>query len=543
MIRKRLEPSRPLWSGAVWGLLASALLQAQPADPGSGTRVGPNVRLNAPQKPFPEGKLGRAGVAVAADEEGRSLVAAWDDIEGTCGPPFGEVCPPPSPPGLTGFGYSIDGGRTWTDAGAPALAEGAMTAGHPWLDRGGVDGQTFFMANRARSSFDRTQVGLTFHRGRFKGDAFEWEEARLLRSPKAGDVWRSPSLAAARDGSGKVFVAFSTLREVCGAPGRSAGQIELLRSTDEGRTWQGPVVVGVDDTPVTADPKDPRCAGSGSFQFATNVALGPGGEVYVIWQFGPFAEVANPPRTGSTAAIRFSRSLDEGRTFTATRDVAVVNALWSTPPAGFSKDNAGNYARIAVAQEGPHRGRIHVAYTSATARVDGPATQQSPVSSQVYLIHSDDQGGTWSAPVELGGPVPATGMKRLFPTVAVHPGGEVSVVYLESQERQATPDPEDVECNTRLLSGLFRAGKVSSLVDLHWVRSTDGGSTFGPPVRVTSATSNWCKARYDTAGFLFANFGDYLGAFPAGNRLLAVWTDGRGGVPDAYFAALGGKGD
>jgi hypothetical protein len=539
MIRKRLYRSQASWSGAAaLALLASTLLQAQPAGSGAAApRVGPNVRLNAPQRPFPEGKLGRAGVAIAADVEGRRLVAAWDSILGTCGPPYGEACPPPSPPGLTAFGYSTDGGRSWTDAGSPRPVDGAMTAGHPWLDRGGVDNRTFFLANRARSLVDRAQVGLTFHRGRFRGDIFEWEEGRLLRPAKPGDIWRSPSLAAAKDGSGKVYVAFSSLREVCGVAGRSAGQIELLRSADEGKTWEGPTVVGIDDTPVTPDPKDPRCAQSGSFQFATNVALGPGGEVFVIWQFGPFAN-AQPPEAGPTAGIRFARSLDDGRTFTATRDVAVVNALWENPPAGFSKDNLSNYPRITVALDGSHRGRIYVTYASSIAPVDALATEQSLVSSQVYLIHSDNLGGTWSTPVPLGPPVPASGVKRFWPTAAVHPGGEVSVVYTESREEQATANPDDLECNTRLLSGLFRTGKASSLVDVYWVRSTDGGDTFGRPVRVTSETSNWCRVGYDSAGFLFSNFGDYLGVFPTGDRLFAVWTDGRNGVPDAYFAEL-----
>lgn len=535
-----------LFSLARWSvagaLLLLAVVQLQ-ASPGSGgPQVGPNLRLNAPQLPFPKGKLGRAGVAVAADEEGRHLVAAWETIQGTCGSAYGEACPPPSPPGLTAFGYSVDGGRTWTDAGAPQVVDQAMTAGHPWLDRGGVDRRTFFLVSRARSPVDRNQLGLTFHRGGFKEGVFAWQDGKLLAPRTAGDVWRGPSIAAAGDGSGKVFVAFSNLRAICGVPGRSAGQIELLRSGDEGRSWEGPVVVGPDDTVVTPDPKDPACGNRGTFQLSPSVAVGPAGEVYVIWPFGPAVTNANPLQTAKTLSLRFSRSLDGGRTFSAPRDLVTLNSMRENPPAGYSKDNMGDIPRIAVAASGPQRGRIYVTYASALAPVASAATEQSLASSQVYLVSSADQGLTWSAPVPLGPPVPPTGVKRFWPAVAVEAGGGVGVLYAESQERQATPAPDDRECAVPLLSKLQRAGKVSSLVDLHWVQSVDGGATFDPPLRVTSETSNWCTVSFDTAGFLFSNFGDYLGLSAGRNRAFAVWTDGRGGVPDAYFAEIQGAG-
>ena len=51
--------------------------------------LGPNVRVNATQT----GQYGRSGNAVAVSEDGRRLVAAWDDVEGTCGPPFNRKCP------------------------------------------------------------------------------------------------------------------------------------------------------------------------------------------------------------------------------------------------------------------------------------------------------------------------------------------------------------------------------------------------------------------------------------------------------------------
>jgi len=527
--------------GVVCGPLLAGPLAA-PAPPG-GVRVSPNVAMNAPQAPMPRGELGRAAAAVAADPEGRQVVAAWETIQGFCGLPlpFGDPCPPRDPPGLTAFGVSTDGGRTWTDAGSPPVADGAFAAGHPWLDRGGEDDRTFFLVSRARSTTDATLIGITFYSGRFENGAFAWRHGRLISPARLGDYWRSSSVAAAKGGSGDVYAALSNLQSRCGIPGRGTGQIEVLHSPDAGVTWEPPVVVGKDDTLVTPDPSDPRCGATGTTQIAPSLAVGDHGDVYAVWQFGPWVydytpgPVATLFPTAHTISFRFARSLDRGRTWSAPKDVAWSYSLGEDPPVGYSKDNINDFPRIALAADGPHRGRLYLTYPAVMREVASFPTEQQVVSSQVYLVWSDDQGSTWSAPVPLAPAVPATGIKRLWPTVAVEPGGKVDVVYLESQEREATERPaahaSDTACVALLPTGLFRAGRNSSLVDLYWVQSTDGGAHFGWPVRVTSET-------YDMGGFLEANFGNYLGIFPGRDRTFAVWTDGRSGVPDAFFSEI-----
>ena len=57
-------------------------------------------------------------------------------------------------------------------------------------------------------------------------------------------------------------------------------------------------------------------------------------------------------------------------------------------------------------------------------------------------------------------------------------------------------DPSDIECNVGIGGGFFRKGPLSSLVNTYWVESHDGGATFSAPLRVSTATSNWCKAAY-----------------------------------------------
>lgn len=520
----------------------------------SGQTVGPNLKMNGPQTPMPSGRLGRPAMAIVGDPTGQRLLASWETMHGTCGGSFGGACTPPEVPGITAVGYSVDGGQTWTDLGPPYLGGDVMTSGRAWLDRGGADNQTFFLISRAASveaaapGMDAppggsNQSGLVFYRGRFRDDGtFAWTDQHLFRPSRPDlDLLRSPSIVAAKDGSGRVWVALSTLAAACGRRGTGPGEISIYRSADEGKTWEGPVLVSPADAVVPTDNRDPRC-GTGVIQILPSMALGPKGELYVTWQYGPTLLTYNPFTLAMKTVIKVARSLDGGRTFNTPVPVALVNSMRQNPPVAYSKNTMNDIPRLAVATAGPYAGRVYLTYTSAVREAPSFDDVQILTSSQVYLAYSDDQGVSWSQPVPLGPPVPPDGVKRLWPAVAVRESGTVDGIYLESQEKQVTPDPDDVECKIGMVNQVTRAGKASSLMDVHWVQSTDGGATFTPPVRVTSETSNWCKVAFDFQTTQYANFGDLLGIYAAGDRTFAVWPDGRNGVPEAYFAELRGGG-
>lgn len=502
-----------------------------------GPEVGPNTQVNAPQQLFPNDLMSRNSPTLAASEDGQNLLAGWDDFQGFCGAPTNRPCPPQNPPGLSGFGFSTDGGATWTDGGAPYPIGSAYTAGHPWVARGGEAGdEVFYFTSRMRV-FNFGSAGIGIHRGRFGAGTFAWDDARIINSPNPNDYYSRPAAAAAGDSA---YVALVNAIEACGFPSAGAGQIEVWRTHDAGDTWQGPVVVS-EDLLDPNDPADPLCGFSGTLQTAVEPAVGPAGEVYLAWQFGPFV-----PPTGdveNTSAIAFSRSLDGGVTFDPRKILVQTNNMRDNAPVGYAKNRMNDQPRIAVATTGPHRGRVYVAFYQSVVPVSSPLTAQTDVSSQVYLMHSDDRGETWSTPVEIAGPVPPTGVKRFWPTVAVRPGGDVDVIYMESLETQVTPDPNDVECSVRINFRLRREGPLSSLVDTYWVQSRDGGASFGAPVRVSSETSNWCEPAYLPQGNLYSSHGDYLGIATSGNRTFALWPDNRNGVVDVFFADIFGKVD
>lgn len=523
-------------------------LTAGPSSPtgrGRPPRVGPNRIVNAPQVGLPAGLLGRSETTIAGTDDGRYLVAGWNDAQGFCGPPFGAPCPPPSLPGLSGYGYSSDGGLTWTDGGAPPVLNNVLTRGDPWLDVGGFDGMTFYYANLAVDFTTAASLGISVHRGNFFGTSFLWSDIRTFNSPNPNDFYDKEALAAAKDGSGRAYVSLTNFIEVCGEPAFGFGQIEVWRTPDAGDTWAGPTVVSPDVTFIT-DPTDLDCGETGVLQQSSAPAVGPNGEVYVVWQYGPTFN----PDLSTDAEIRFARSLDGGATFDAPVTVAGINSMRANPPVGYNRDRINDHPRVAVATTGRFKGRVYVTYYSAVVPVGSAPTAPCPspplpagltcrdqtlTSSQVFIKYSDDQGLTWSSAVPVAPGPPATGLKRFWPVVSVEPGGNVDVVYYESQEGPVDASPF---CTINVGGTLRRRGSANSLVDPFWAQSTNGGAIFRTPLRVSTATTNWCT----TVSNIRPNFGDYIGSFSGGNRTPALWADGRNGVPDVFFAHILGAG-
>lgn len=520
-------------------VLAFALAAIGLAD--SGPVVGFNTQINDPQQLPPNDWPNRNTPSLAASEDGQRLVAVFEDFQGFCGPPNNRPCPAPVPPGLTGFSFSTDGGKTWTDGGTLPPIGVATSAGHPSIGRSGEgEDEVYYAVTRMRGTATSPVglAGLGVYRGRFSAGTFVWESAQIINSTNPNDQYSRPSLAVAKDGSGAAYIVLTNVLELCGIPSFGFGQIEVWRTHDAGETWQGPAVASP-DTAESSDPNDPLCGVLGPIQVAPAISIGTQGEVYVFWQLGPrFLDLLGTTEAGSI--IGFNRSLDGGQTFETRRLLITINSNNKNTPVGHGKSRQNDQPRTAVATSGPHRGRVYLTFNQPVQPVLAPVTVQSNVSTESFITWSDNQGMTWSTPKPLTTPVPATGVKRIWPTVAVRPGGAVDVVYLEIRETQATPNPTDIECRMPTGAGL-RTGPLSSLVDTWWVQSRDGGNTFGPPVRVSETTSNWCSTFYTFSNGVFSNYGDYLGIATSGNRTFVLWPDGRNGVTDVFFAEVKGK--
>jgi hypothetical protein len=514
-----------------------------PTGTGSPPRVGPNIRDNATQQAAPNGLLGRSETSIATSPDGSQILVGFNDAQGFCGPPFGAPCTPENPPGLSGYAFSTDGGLTFTDAGAPPLFNNVFTRGDPWMDRGGLDNATFYYSNLSVDATTGAALGISIHRGHFGKNTFSFTDVHTMNATDPNNnFYDKDSFASAHDGSGAAYASVTNFIAVCGIPAFGFGRPEVWRTHDGGDTWEGPVVVAPDLTFIT-DPTNPECGFTGTVQQATNPAIGPNGEVYVVWGAGP---TFNPgPSSNSTIAV--SASFDGGATFGPVTAVANINSTFFNVPVGNNRSSLLEEPWIAVDTASSHKGRIYVTFTSATGAVTPPGTvtcpssqpkgtvcvAQSLVPEQIYISFSDDKGSTWSTPAPLAS-APTGNTKRWWPVVKTEPGGNVDVIYLQSPESLSATDT----CIVPLDSGQVRVGSAFSLVDTYWVQSTDFGASFGAPIRVSSATSNYCTAATD----VFPNFGDYISAFDIGNHVFASWADGRNGVPDTFDAAILGAG-
>jgi len=499
--------------GALFGLDPNYVAPGpHSSDTGTGRppRVGLNIQVNDPQLPLPDGLLGRSETSIAAASNGKYLVAGWNDADGFCGPPFGAPCTPPATPGGSGYGWSADGGRTWTDEGAPFVvgtAEGnKITLGDPSLDVGGRGNDTIYYANlsvdQTDPSFDLSGAGMTVHSGSFKGNSFSWTNGTFIAAPRDTDFLDKEHIAAdKRGGSGDVHVSATNFMEVGGIPFFGFGQIEVYTSNDGGASFGPASIVQADET--ISVPLNQGIINQGSMP-----AVGPQGNVYVIWERGFLY-----PLTGSAQApqIVISTSTDGGSTWGPRAVVSDICSGALFPPAGYNRDNTNDFPRIAVAQSGPDRSRVYVAYQDCRIANNGPQSVTGGVGSfdtDIYVAYSDDAGATWTTTLVAGG---GDGYIQFWPTISIQPGGNIDVTYYESNEVDGT-----------------------SLVDLYWAQSIDGGASWESPVRVSEVPTDWGA----TASNLIPNFGDYNTAVSTGNRVYTTWADGRNGVPDVFFSKI-----
>lgn len=543
------------------GLAASGTSSSggSPSHPtGRPPRVGFNTQVSRNQDPGAVFRSGASELAVAVGSNGNRVVVGWNDGEGFGFKPFQPVDPPL---GLSGYGFSSDGGRTFTDGGTPPIgtqiafgpgtqgrsATGRyITRGDPWLAVGGAGNNTFYYANLAiwEDDADLPPAGVSVHTGTFRGRNFAWTDSVLIQAPNYPDDFvDKEALAVDRRGNQTaLYVSLTNFIELCDIPFFGFGQIELYRSLDGGATWSR-AIVQPDESFIT-DPTHPDWGQNGIVNQGSAPAVGPNGELYVAWERGWFASFAGGavlPR----ATIAVARSTDQGATFTAPVQIASICSGTLNPPAAYNRTSSNDFPRIAVAQSGPHRGRVYVTYHDCSA-----ASGAAPFGSDtdVYVTFSDDGGATWSTPTPVH-PV-ADGKKQFWPVVSVDTTGNVDVTYYEMQDVNVTPDANDIECSVRIGGPLddpiLRQSTRTTFSDVVWAQSTDGGSTWQAPVRVTDVSTNWCAAT--PLNSIIPNFGDYNTGVSFGNNVFVTWADGRNaGILDriatAFYAridAIGG---
>jgi hypothetical protein len=228
--------------------------------------------------------------------------------------------------------------------------------------------------------------------------------------------------------------------------------ILVSKSTDHGSTWS---------TPIQVSPSSQNGAVQGS-----QIAVGPGGEVYVVYEVF---------FVGNNRAQYMAKSTNGGASFS--------NPVAITPQFGELKFNStyrkSSFASLAVS---PSNGNVYVVYPD----------QPKSSTSKIEFVKSTNGGGSFSSPVALND---STTGERLMPSVAVDDADNVSACWFDT-----------------------RNGGSTSVYDIYATRTTNAGTSFSPNARVTKNGS----INAASASFI----GDYGGIAAGPGFAHPVWTSG-----------------
>ncbi len=215
--------------------------------------------------------------------------------------------------------------------------------------------------------------------------------------------------------------------------------IAFIRSTDKGISWQGPFQVTADHGPWFEDK-----------QFITADRTGGphDGNVYVAW-----ARFPNPTR------MMFARSTDGGVTFD---DTVIVGPSQDHPPCGYIVD-AGQFAQPIVGSDGA----VYVFWSGTDLIPDQCAGYYA-----MKMSKSTDGGQTW--------PVEAEAIFNY--TYVTYADGGINVYNAPAGDADISGGPYDGNIYISTTNG-FDDG-VYYHDDIVMIKSTDGGQTWLPPLRV-----------------------------------------------------------
>lgn len=314
------------------------------------------------------------------------------------------------------------------------------------------------------------------------------------------------------------------------------GEIRLFRSNDSGRSWL-PVPIdlgrGHDHQTLVVDTSaGPR---AGSFYFVSGrmqrEKSGRGLASVFVTRTGDGGKLFAPPAnfvpnslnnnvltpailSDGTLIVPFIDYLDHGGDHRATATLE-RRRVWVTISSDggqtfshpmFASEacgSGGGFASLAVdASTGPSRDRLYLTCTDRERNT-------------VLVHYSPDRGERWSAPVRANS---ATGeaIFRRTPSIAVNNDGVVAVTWYERRKEGTR------ECQ-----------------HLYFTASLDGGKTFLPEARVSSALSCPDTPRNGQSAQRWAAGGDYSGlAAAADGSFHVVWSDSRNGIYQIWTARV-----
>lgn len=269
---------------------------------------------------------------------------------------------------------------------------------------------------------------------------------------------------------GNVYLSWTRFDVYKGTDPECRSHIYFSRSDDGGKTFSMPMRI----TDAGGDCRDDDGTVSGAVP-----AVGPRGEVYVVWA-GP-------------RGLIFDKSVDGGRTFGKDHIIGPVPGGWNFTVAGLERANGLPVIGIDVST-GPNNGTIYVNWIDD--RNGDP---------DIFVASSRDGGESWSTPLRVNDDPVKNGKAQFLTWMAVDPSdGSVNIAFYDRRDTTAT------------FTGLTLA------------RSTDGGHMF-VNYKIDQTPFACDETRF---------FGDYLGVAAQSGRVVLMYMHFSDGQKLAISSAL-----
>ena len=326
---------------------AESTERARQASPFLAAALGANVRANNRATDVVPGS-GQSEPGIAA--WGQYVLVAWNDGEKLgAAPPGNDV---------QGYGFSTNGGLTFTDGGVPPKGANWTWVSDPVVTVNEKTG-TFYYVAMADSTAGFSGIGIVS--ATFSGSSLVWGTPVMIRKVTSNLLALDKPWAVADSSSDSVYVSYTTFTFT------GYDHIQFQRSPN-GTSWTPAVTLSAG-------------ADSGLVQ-GSRPAVGPNGEVYVLWYvIGPTTVDFIKIRKSTNAGVTFGPQVTIPG---GGNPASGFYANWGSGAPGFNRERGITFPSIAVDRSGgPNRGRVYVAWNESINFYDdyqntGPGDRSEP---------------------------------------------------------------------------------------------------------------------------------------------------------------------
>jgi hypothetical protein len=350
----------------------------------------------------------------------------------------------------------------------------------------------------------------------------------VFKSTDGGATFTGPTEVVSSSTMGgthdKEFIAVGALTDKVYMSWVHGDDIRFAGSDDEAATFDAPAPA---DNVLVNDPENDSNQGPviATVAITNPEGLGNSEEVYVAWY--------GRPNGDTPARILFDKSTNNGASFGT--DIVVENGVHEFPTRQFNTLFGTQHRASLLGEFGhPMSNPSNAFRANSFPSMAACKNAASPFFGQVYIVFADnrfgdgdiffkkseDRGDHWPGTLtrRVNDDPTHNGKDQFFPWISVDENCKINVSFY---------DRRDDENNQKF--------------HLYFSHSTDGGETFSPNARVTTAQST--NAQFDGA-FV----GDYLQVASTVatssefhhevDRAAALWMDTREGGQDVYAASL-----